>query len=164
MAVDSGNLKVYSFKSVGETLEEYNKRQDAKQIVQPIGVKTPLRLSEGASDLFDMHFSMGDQVSDNLRNLILTNKGERLCMPDFGANLKGIVFDLGTESGDTAAIGRISRAVAKYMPFVSLNTFEPVIIKNEVKAISTIGIKITYSVPDLDVENRVLEVILNYGG
>ena len=164
MAVDSGNRKVYSFKSVGETIQAYNKRQDARVILEPIGLKTPLRLSRNASGLFDMHYDAGDQVNDNLKNLIMTNKGERLGFPDFGADLSELTFELGTDTADTSAISRINRAVSKYMPFVELDTFEPVIIKNELKAISSVGIKITYSVPNLNVEKRALEVILYYGG
>ena len=60
----------YSFKSVGFTREsrKYNIKSDKK--IPPIGIKTPLELSE--SSLFKMHFNAGDQIKDNLKNLILT--------------------------------------------------------------------------------------------
>lgn len=164
MAIDSGNRRVYSFKSVGESVQDYDKRQNLKNVIQPLGIKTPLVLSANASGLFDMHYNMGDQVHDNLKNLIMTNRGERLGFPDFGANLLELTFELGSESADSVAIGRINDTVSKYMPYVSLNTFEPIIIKNEMDSVATIGIRIFYSVPTLDVSERGLEVILYMAG
>ena len=164
MAIDSGYRKVYSFKSVGESVQDYDKRQSLKRVVQPIGLKTPLVLSANASGLFDMHYNMGDQVHDNLRNLIMTNQGERLGFPDFGANLIALTFELGSESADSEAIRRISSTVSKYMPYVSLDTFEPVIIKNEMDSVATVGIRVFYSIPTLDVSERGLEIILYMAG
>ena len=40
--------------------------------------------------LFKMHFKIDDQIKDNLKNLIMTQKGERLGYPDFGTNLRAI--------------------------------------------------------------------------
>ena len=42
-----------------------------------------------------MHMSMADQVSDNFRNMIMTNHGERLCLYDFGADLDELIHELG---------------------------------------------------------------------
>jgi len=164
VAIDSGNRRVYSFKSVGESVQDYDKRQKLRKVVQPLGLKTPLVLSNNSSGLFDMHYDVGNQVNDNLRNLILTNKGERLGFPDFGANLIEILFELGADNIDAEAIRRISNTVSKYMPYVILETFEPVIIKNEMQAIATIGIRVYYSIPTLGVTNRGLEIILYVAG
>lgn len=164
MAIDSGNLKVYSFKSVGESVQDYDRRQALKEVLQPLGIKTPLALSNNSSGLFDMHYNMGDQVHDNLKNLIMTNAGERLGFPDFGANLIQLTFELGGEAADSEAIRRISDTVSKYMPYVSLDTFEPVIIKNEMDSVATIGVRVFYSVPTLDVVERGLEVVLYMAG
>ena len=57
---------------------------------------TPLSAS-----VFKMHFNSIDQVHDNLRNLILTNNGDRLGRYNFGANLQPILTEkLSKESFD----------------------------------------------------------------
>ena len=164
MAIDSGNRRVYSFKSVGESVEDHDRRQNLEVVAQPVGLKTPLRFSNNSSGLLEMHMDTGDQINDNLRNLILTNAGERLGFPDFGANLLELCFELGNDEADTEAIRRINDTVAKYMPYVQLETFEPVIIKNNLQAIATTGLRVTYSVPSLNVSSRILEVQLYLAG
>lgn len=42
---------------------------------------------------FNSTFSTKDQIKSNLINLLLTNKGERLMNPEFGANLKTTLFE-----------------------------------------------------------------------
>jgi len=156
--------KVYSFKSVGDKLEDQNETDDLyKKTPNPIGIKTPLQLGQEGG-FFVMHYNYGNQISDNLRNLLLTNHGERLVQYDFGANLRPLTFQLGQEDFDNEAILRIKRAVNKYMPYVSLETFVPFVEKNALDAIATVGIRITYKVSDLDETTRVLEVVLYSGG
>jgi phage baseplate assembly protein W len=152
--------KVYSFKSVGE--EPNAQRERAAQQVKrpPIGIKTPLELSEGDDGFVKMHSNIEDVISDNLKNLILTNHGERLFDYNFGANLKELTFELGSEETDEEAIRRIQRACARYMPYVSLNTFEPVILGTIEESVARIGIRITYVVPSANTKERAIEVIL----
>lgn len=156
------NYKTYSFKSVG-TKDKEKPEEQVQSEMPPIGIKTPLRLLRG-SGLFDMHTDFAQQVSDNLRNLLLTNHGERLGHPDFGANLRSILFELGSDDGDQKAVQMISKAVGKYMPFVSLDGFQTFVEKNNLDVIAMIGIRVSYTVPAVDEKLRVLEVMLYMGG
>ena len=84
------------------------------------GIKTPLQLGEGRSGIFQMHFNSVENIDDNLKNLILTNSGERLGNYGYGANLRPLVSELSharLDDFDTIAMESISRAVKKYMPF-----------------------------------------------
>ena len=155
--------KVYSFKSVGEKLTSSSTKETTRLERLPIGIKTPLQLNSDGG-FFKMHFENSDQIADNLRNLILTNHGERLLHYDFGANLRSLTFNLGQEDFDNEAILRIKRAVNKYMPYVSLETFVSFVEKNTLDAIATVGIRITYKVEALNETTRVLEIILYAGG
>lgn len=156
--------KVYSFKSVGDKLDSILESEKTTAPAKlPIGIKTPIQLIDEGG-FFRMHFEYADQVADNLRNLILTNHGERLVHYDFGANLRSLTFNLGQEDFDNEAILRIKRAVNKYMPYVSLETFVSLVEKNNLDAIATVGIRITYKVEALDETTRVLEIILYAGG
>lgn len=116
-----------SFKSVGITSAELTEQQTAiAPTPKPIGIITPLRLGEGDQGLLGMHYSVGETMKNNLRDLIMTNWGERLALYDYGANLGPLVteYELGKDVFDDAAMQRIMTAVGKYMPYVELEGFD----------------------------------------
>ena len=65
-----------------------------------IGVSLPF---DGPA-AFNSTYSTADQIKSNLINLLLTNKGERIMNPEFGADLKIVLFEGITE--DTSDIIR----------------------------------------------------------
>lgn len=156
--------KKYSFQSIGELDSEINDRS-RREVADPIpiGIKTPLQLSNGANELLEMHMSFEDALADNFRNMILTNHGERLNHYDFGANLRELTFELGTEQGDTKAIRRISATTSKYMPYISLDSFEPLRQGGE-NGMARVGVKITYTIPRISDKTRAIEVIIHSAG
>jgi phage baseplate assembly protein W len=158
-----GERKVYNFSSVGQ-LE--SKVRDVQSVVSPnpIGISTPIRFGTSEKGTFDMHIDLAKQIRDNFRNMIATNHGERLIYQDFGANLKSLVFELGTEEADNIALQRIVKTTSKYMPFVTLNTFEPVSLGSDGYGNARTKVVINYSVPSLFLKDQVIEVIFTYGG
>ena len=156
----SEERKIYDFVGVGLTLEEEEEKAIVSSRDTPIGIATPLRISRSNSSLFAMNTDISNSIKDNLRNLISTNHGERLMLSDFGANLLPLAYELGTESADTAAIGRITRAVTKFMPYVQLGTFEPIREPGPDGKTARVGVKITFAVPVLNIHNQTLEVVV----
>jgi hypothetical protein len=152
----------YSFKSSGKTAEQRLVSQ-IESSRTPIGIKTPLELkNSNGNEIFVTYDNLSDVVSDNLRNLILTNWGERLGFYNFGANLKPLLTELVSQDDfDSAAISRINDAVTKWMPFVSLENYISDRIRINNSEIARIVIRITYNVPTLDVNKRMLEINLN---
>ena len=149
-----------SFKSVGDNVSsrKFNRSFDTL----PFGIKTPLRFGVGRSGIFDMNFGLGDQVYDNLKNLILTNHGERLGHYDFGANLRELTTErLSHEDFDNEAMIRIRDTVKKYMPYLNLDSFESSFKKPpDTDSVAQIYIRIFYSIPKIQVQNKGMEVIL----
>ena len=152
--------KTYSFKSVGESPQDVRERNSQASKSPPVGIKTPLELGEGDDGLLKMSRKADEAIGDNLRNLILTNKGERLMDYNFGANLKELTFELGQEDTDMEAVTRIRDAVSRYMSYVSLETFEPFNNRSVENGIARVGVRITYRIPLINQTERKLEVTL----
>ena len=103
-----------------------------------IGVSLPFNGSNGKP--FNSTYTTKDQIKSNLVDLILTNKGERVFNPEFGADLKRVLFEGLTEDNNTT----IQRLIAD-----SINTFQPDVILDEVLL-----------VPDID--NNSLSITIKY--
>ena len=155
--------KVYSFKSVGILNTDRWKEKPILPSEMPIGIKTPVQFGLTNDGLFRMHKSMADQVTDNFRNMIMTNHGERLCLHDFGANLEELVHELGSQGADGEAIRRIKATTKKYMPYIDLQTFVAYQVQAEHGLPRRVVIKITYSVRKIRLVDRTIEVTLYTG-
>ena len=118
-----------------------------------------MQLGSGAN-LYKMHYELEDQIRDNLRNLVLTNKGERLGRYDFGANLMSLVTELGTETADQQAMLRIKKSVSKYLPFVNLIGFATEVDHFDNKEVAKVDLFLTYTIPRLSQKQHGLKVTL----
>ena len=159
--------KKYDFSSVGELKDDIDSRRlrsVTDTISKPIGIKVPASLSESGDSLLTMHTDIEKNIADNFRNMIMTNHGERVGLYDFGANLTELAFELGSDDFDTEAIRRIRKTTQRYMPFVQLLTFEPIVVRTDNKEVAKVGVKITYRVNTLSQKDRVIEAIIYAAG
>ena len=152
-----------SFKNIGTTTGQL-KAVTPTLPVYPIGIKTPMSLS-GNGNPYQMHTSVDDQVKDNLRNMILTNWGERLGLYDYGANLRDVLADYSTNADlETSIMQSILRTVEKYMPFVTLDTFSMENLPSTRNGQAKIQILINYSVSKIGASNQNVKIILEVMG
>jgi len=153
-------MALISFKDVG--IKGFNSNNLGRTVNQiPFGIKTPLEIDAEGKSLFAMHYDLGAQMDDNLRNIVQTNHGERLGLYTFGANLKPLLTEYSTKDDfDSEAMLRINTAVSIYLPFVTLVGFEskPDLENNEFTG--KIKITIMYSVPAANLNQRMCEVDL----
>ncbi len=150
-------MVVYSFKHVGKTQDKTLEETRSSTAI-PIGIKTPLQL--GDNGLFAMHFSLADQLHDNLRSLLLTNHGERLGIHNFGANLRPLTTELVSEEDFiTQAIERIKTAVDRWMPYIDLENFMAENEKTK-QGIAAKKITVIYNISALGVVNKSLQIVL----
>ena len=156
------NIKELDFKSVG--VKQTAKKQPDPFADRPIGFKTPMKLGQSSDGIFSMHFTLSDQIRDNLRNLLLTNHGERVGLYDFGANLQELSLELGFNIFDDEALLRINTAVNKYMPFVMLKTLEREIDNLDNENVAKIRLKVHYDVPTAGITNQLIVVSFFVGG
>ena len=154
-------MALRSFKDVG--IKGFEPNQRTAQVVQiPYGIKTPLSIDTSGKSLFEMHFDFAEQMDDNLKNLILTNHGERLGMYNFGANLRPLLTEYSNkEDFDSEAMIRINTAITKWMPFVTPIGYDS---KNDLENnnyLAIVKIIMTYSVPNTPIKERLIEVNLS---
>jgi phage baseplate assembly protein W len=147
------------FKSVGTRIGSSDQQRTAAVAPVPVGIVTPLRISESGGFL-TMHYSLPDQIADNLRNLILTNHGERVGSYSFGANLRPLSLELARLDWENEAMMRIKEAVERFMPFVDLQSFESSVLEPAANGVGKVAIRLTYRVPQVQETSRALEVII----
>jgi phage baseplate assembly protein W len=104
-----------------------------------IGLSLPFGLC-GNDKLFNQTYSTKDQIKSNLINLLLTNKGERVLNPEFGSDLKKILFEQITPSTEDNIRNTINTAINIYVPEV---TVDEIIINNNPDN-NTINITVNY--------------------
>jgi phage baseplate assembly protein W len=152
-----------SFKDVGK--KEEDRRNDVltrNRSQRPIGIKTPLEIDNERQEIFVMHTDIQEQVQDNMRNLLLTNHGDRVNMFDFGANLLPLMAEYSNkEDFDTESMIRINTAIAKFMPFVTPLEFDSTPDRENNSVIGKIKILVVYSVPGLNISRDQVELELN---
>tara|TARA_R110002020_G_scaffold24388_2_gene80328 strand:- start:84 stop:494 length:411 start_codon:yes stop_codon:yes gene_type:complete len=86
----------------------------------PIGISFPLTVGTQRQN-----FVTTQQVHSNLKNLIMTMKGERLMQPNFGSDLYNLLFEQMDEmSLRDAALEAIKSAVEIWMPQVQINNIK----------------------------------------
>ena len=79
-------------------------------------------------------------------------------------NLDELNFELANDDIEQQALSRISTAISKYMPFVSLEGFEAFTEHFNNQHTAKIGIRVTYGIPQLAVTNETIELILRVAG
>lgn len=87
----------------------------------PIGVTIPFNNPSG---IFYQSFTNRNQVLSNLKNLLMTAKGERYMQPDFGTELKFILFEnISSEDDFIKKIeDELTSAISTWLPYISIQT------------------------------------------
>jgi phage baseplate assembly protein W len=93
------------------------------QYTKPIGVTIPFNNPNG---VFYQSYTNRVQVFSNVKNLLLTAKGERYMQPDFGTELKFILFENITSEDSFAdrIRGEIISAISTWLPYLSVTNLE----------------------------------------
>jgi phage baseplate assembly protein W len=104
-----------------------------------IGVSLPFN---GPLGPFNKTYSTKDQIKSNLVNLLLTNKGERLYNPEFGADLKTVLFEGITDDISITINRLISENVSIFIPEVTIINID--VIKDEDH--NTISVTVQYRI------------------
>ena len=120
-----------------------------------IGLELPFaRSSRG---LFGQTATTLEQAGHNIKNLLLTSKGERVMQPDFGSRLRELLFEQYTEDLTERIREEIGEAMSTWLPYINIAKVD--IIQDETNSNQT-KIDLDFS---LNYEpNRFESITLNF--
>ena len=83
-----------------------------------IGLKLPFNRDK--SGLFGRTQTTLEQAGSNIKNLLLTSKGERVMQPDFGSRLRDLLFEQYTEDLSEKIKEEIQEAMSTWLPYIDI--------------------------------------------
>lgn len=105
-----------------------------------IGVSLPFN---GPSGPFNSTYSTQEQIKSNLINLLLTNKGERVFNPEFGADLGRALFEGISENLTDIIKELINTNVAIFLPEIQIND---IIVDLSTPDNNTVSVTVNYRI------------------
>jgi len=111
-------------------MESQNKR--------PIGIAIPIK--RGNLGFFDYNYTTIDQISTNIKNLLLTIRGERRLNVNFGSDLYKILFEQETPVTLEELRTKISNLIRIYFPYLQI-TMLNVYVSEEIPGAINIDMK-----------------------
>ena len=99
-----------------------------------VGLSFPLGYSN--QGFFRQTQKLNEQVKSNIRNLLLTAKGERVMQPTFGSDLQNLLFENITDNLNEKIEQTITEAIEEWLPYVQINNIFVVhneLVPNEVQ-------------------------------
>ena len=85
------------------------------------GCTFPLTYVGGSDGFFPRASSVKKQAASNIKNLLLTQKGERVGQPTFGSDLPSILFEQRTEDIADKIETAIREAISNWLPYIKVN-------------------------------------------
>ena len=128
------------------------------QIKQYFDIKFPFTSNNVEGFFVDLNETIADKVLSEILHVILTSKGTRLRMPDFGTDLISYIFEMNDEKEWPRVKSEIQECVSKYVPRVVINDVS--VLRGEGED-NTLLLNLNYSViSGLTEENNELVVKL----
>ena len=119
-----------------------------------IGISLPMDHING-SGFFPGTSTTLTQTSSNIRNLLLTNKGERVGQPEFGCGLLQVLFEPMSDDLLESVRSEIEESIAFWLPHVTINNISvEVILASHCHQVPHVGI------PHIDPEESAINVTI----
>ena len=119
-----------------------------------IGLELPLTHTQ--EGYFKRTKTALEQAKSNIRNLLLTNKGERLGNPTFGTNLLSLVFTQENTDLEARVEEEIRASMAEFLPFINIVSIETN-FSEENMSTAIVSLRFTLNVDTTSEENLTLD-------
>jgi phage baseplate assembly protein W len=105
-----------------------------------VGVMLPL----GGSPIFKLSYTTEEQAVSNLKNLLLTRKGERVFQPLFGSDIYSLLFENMNSELDSNLEESLSEDINFWLPYILLQKVEV----NSEPDFNKVSIKVSFKVTE----------------
>ena len=86
-----------------------------------IGVKLPFGKPNG---LFSQSYTTEEQAVSNLKNLLLTRKGERVFQPEFGSNVYSLLFENIDINIESKMVDTLTEDINFWLPYIVIDNID----------------------------------------
>ena len=117
-----------------------------------IGIDLPMMSNAGG--LFQQNYFSLDQAVANAKNLLLTNKGERVMQPNLGCDLNKILFENITDDLVASIESTIRSSFNYWLPYIFIN--ELLVMPSEDQ--NRIYLKLTISLNGNPIDTRSIQL------
>ena len=122
------------------------------------GLTFPLTYNNQLGGFFPTSKTLREQVSSNIKNLLLTSKGERVGQPEFGTDVTSILFEpITPDIGDRLETS-ITDGISQWLPYV---TIQNIFVSTPDDQPNSIFISIEFSV-DIEDPDVVETITFNF--
>lgn len=121
-----------------------------------VGVMLPL----GGRQMFKLSYTTEEQAISNLKNLLLTRKGERPFQPLFGSDVYSILFENIDSDLDSRLEETLSEDINFWLPYILLQNVEV----NSEPDFNKINIKISFRVTEQGSNQTIVLEVDNQSG
>lgn len=111
---------------------------------QYIGIRFPFKDSNDGN-FIDLTRTDAEEIKSDLMHLILTRRGERLYLPDFGTNLLKFIFEPNDGLTQSGIKTEIQTTVKKYLPNLQIND---VTIEESGQNEALVKVRVDYTITD----------------
>lgn len=107
------------------------------------GITLPVK--KGETGFFEQAFTSYDQAKSNLKNLLLTKKGERIMQPNFGTGLHSLLFEQIDDTFESKIQETITKNVNYWLPYISIKNID-VEMTNELRDQNRVNLSLEFTV------------------
>lgn len=116
------------------------------------GISPKLPLGYHKNDVgYELNKNLKDSIQQNLKNLLLTNQGERVFDINFGVGIRSFLFELSNELIKNTISEKINSQIQEYMPFIDIENLDIDIDEDNNK----LFISLSYTVLKLSLSNTL---------
>ena len=121
-----------------------------------IGIPFPL----GGTPIFTSTFTTQDQAMSNLRNLLLTRKGERPLQPLFGTDIPSLLFENITQALLDELKSGVARDIKFWLPYINMKE----IVVDNLADENRVNISFSFSIGETGANQIIILEVDNQGG
>ena len=119
--------------------------KDTDEDLQSVAYGITLPVKRGNTGFFEQAFTSYDQAKSNLKNLLLTKKGERIMQPEFGTGLHSLLFEQADDQLEQKLEETINDAVSFWLPYITIESVD-IEMTNDMKDMNRANMKVGFRV------------------